>query len=167
MTRLRMLIALALCAVAFVGGAAAGLLHRPVDPGLSGGAPAAVAFVADADITSLVVRLANTGIFPAARPLEEQGEPPQNSASGAARGEAGPAGATIGASQRPPIVAIVKRADVWRIFADTGVVERSTLAMGDELYDGWVVSYIDGSRLTATRQDEELVIDVFDLPDEG
>ena len=39
--------------------------------------------------------------------------------------------------------------------------------MGDELYDGWVVSYIDGSRLTATRQDEELVIDVFDLPDEG
>lgn len=167
MLKLRLMIIAAICLAAFAIGAASALIRDAGSANVTGSSVTDVSAIAAADISSLVARLSNTGIFPAARSLNPAGSGDGGPVAGEAGAESGDAQSAPPDAQRPPIVAIVKQNDVWRIYAASGVVERRTLAVDDELYDGWIVTQIAGARLTAARDDETLTIDVFDLPDEG
>lgn len=67
----------------------------------------------------------------------------------------------------PPILAIAKRDGVWRLYTATSVIERDAIAVGDELYDGWIVERMAGADLVAMKGDERLEINVFSDPAEG
>jgi len=109
------------------------------------------------DVRILVERLGATDFFPDAQLLdaETEGAAPVTQQSQPEEAE-----------RSPTIRALVRREAQWRVYADKKENLITAFALGEELFDGWLISGISPRTLELERDGQRQKIDIF-LPDKA
>lgn len=169
MTRLRLiLISCAFACAVFIGAVGSfvqGAPNAAVTDDRSNGLRAAERI----EVAPLVERLSATGLFPAVEPPSQIAQ--SASVQGASSDNTAVALPTDGVGAevavRPGVAALVRRGDAWSIYANGIEYVRSSLSVGDELYDGWIVRDIGASRFVIERGEETQEVNVFKVDEDA